>query len=380
MVADMALTAYDVANLAKEPSPETRAAVAAKVALRFDNALITQRERDLAHEILTVLLKDAEELVRESLAKSISHLPGAPKDIIVALTEDRDMVAVPVLEFSPVLEDEELLEIVRKGSAAKQTAIAARSEVSADLSDALIATDNRNVIARLVANKGAIIRDNAFAKVVRQYGSDDRVAAPLVKREDLPVSIVEQLVTAVSEQYRTYLVEHHKIKEDLAFQLIRDSRERATVGLADGVAREDLPRLIQQLAVNGRLTPSLILRAVCTGEMAFAECAFAHLTGLSESRVAKLVLDKGPLGLKAAFARARLPQVLFPAFRAAIDIYQEMDYTAQPHDREHFKLVMLERLLTSYENLEGDDLDFLLSKMAQLSDQVSEGQEQAVAS
>lgn len=380
MVADMALTAYDVANLAKEPSPETRAAVAAKVALRFDNALITQRERDLAHEILAVLLKDAEELVRESLAKSISHLPGAPKDIIVALTEDRDMVAVPVLEFSPVLEDEELLEIVRKGSAAKQTAIAGRSEVSADLSDALIATDNRNVIARLVANKGAIIRDNAFAKVVRQYGSDDRVAAPLVKREDLPVSIVEQLVTAVSEQYRTYLVEHHKIKEDLAFQLIRDSRERATVGLADGVAREDLPRLIQQLAVNGRLTPSLILRAVCTGEMAFAECAFAHLTGLSESRVAKLVLDKGPLGLKAAFARARLPQVLFPAFRAAIDIYQELDYTAQPHDREHFKLVMLERLLTSYKNLEGDDLDFLLSKMAQLSDQVSEGQEQAVAS
>lgn len=380
MVADMALTAYDVANLAKEPSPETRAAVAAKVALRFDNALITQRERDLAHEILTVLLKDAEELVRESLAKSISHLPGAPKDIIVALTEDRDMVAVPVLEFSPVLEEEDLLEIVRKGSAAKQTAIAARSEVSADLSDALIATDNRNVIARLVANKGAIIRDNAFAKVVRQYGSDDRVAAPLVKREDLPVSIIEQLVTAVSEQYRTYLVEHHKIKEDLAFQLIRDSRERATVGLADGVAREDLPRLIQQLAVNGRLTPSLILRAVCTGEMAFAECAFAHLTGLSESRVAKLVLDKGPLGLKAAFARARLPQVLFPAFRAAIDIYQELDYTAQPHDREHFKLVMLERLLTSYENLEGDDLDFLLSKMAQLSDQVNEGQEQAVAS
>ena len=53
----------------------------------------------------------------------------------------------------------------------------------------------------------------------------------------------EQLVTAVSEQYRTYLVEHHKIKEDLAFQLIRDSRERATVGLADGVARATLPTL-----------------------------------------------------------------------------------------------------------------------------------------
>ncbi len=368
MVPELDLSALDVASLAGETSPETKATIGAKVAARFGNVLITSRERELSHEILEYLVHDTAELVRASLARSRCNLPGAPKDIIVSLASDIDAIALPVLEASSVLEDTDLLDIVRKGSAAKQTAIARRPDVSEDLSDALVLSDNRDVIARLVSNEGAVFRDETLVKVADRYGGDDFVAERLVRREDLPVTVVERLISAVSDELRSYLVDRHNIAPEVASQLILESRERTTVDLMEGVESDDIPKLIQQLSKSGRLTPSLILRAACMGEMRFFEAAMAQLAGVPEAKSMALIHDDGPLGLKALFARAHIPQVLLPAFRAAVGIYREMEYTGADNDRPHFRLLMLERLLTSYEDLEGDDLDFLLGRMSRLSD------------
>ncbi len=364
------LSAFDVANLARDPSPESRVEVGSKVASRFDNALITHRERELAHQILQLLVQDTAEMVRESLAKSLGSMPGAPKDIVEALAADIDDVARPVLEASPVFSDEALISIVNSGSRAKQMSIASRPTVSPEVSDALVSTDNRDVVQRLTNNDGASFWEGTLVAVADRYGDDDAIATSLVKRADLPVTVVEHLVTAVSDELRGYLIERHDISEELAAQLVQDSRERTTVNLVDGIDSKDIPKLVDQLEHSGRISSSLLLRAMCLGEMRFAEAIFAKLTSLPEPKVWSLMHDKGSLGLKALYSRARLPQVLYPAFRAAVDIYQEMDYTGEESDRYNFRLRMLERLLTSYDGLEGDDLDFLLSRMARISDKV----------
>jgi len=367
---DPVLSAFDVASLVRDPSPDARVDVGTKVAARFDNALITHRERELAHEILELLVKDTAKTVRESLAQSLCQMPGAPKDIVSALAADIDEVARPVLEFSPVFDDAALIAIVNSGSRAKQLSIASRPEVSPEVSDALVSTDNRDVVLCLTGNEGASFWEGTLATVAELYADDEAIATTLVKRADLPITVVEQLVTAVSDELRGYLIEHHKISAELAEQVTKDSRERTTVNLVEGVESKSIPMLVTQLATSGRLTSSLLLRAVCLGEMRFAEAIFGEMTGLPESKVWSLLHDKGPLGLKALYARARLPQVLYPAFRTAIDVYQEMDYTGAEGDRYNFRLRMVERLLTSYEGLEGEDLDFLLSRMARISDKV----------
>ena len=231
-------------------------------------------------------------------------------------------------------------------------------------------TNNKQVVETLVGNDGARFRDATLERVVDRYGEDDSVARRLADRNDLPVTIVEQLVSAVSDELRSYLVKRHDMTPADAAQLMQESRERAVVNLIDGVSADDLPKLVSQLASNGRLTPTLILRALCMGEMRFFEAAMSHLTDLPAGKSWSLIHDEGPLGLKAIFARAHMPQVLLPAFRAAIGIYREMDYTGAVNDRQRFRLLMLERLLTSYEELEADDLDFLLARMSRLSDSV----------
>ena len=324
----------------------------------------------MAHEILALLVQDTAQMVRESLAKSLCSMPGAPKDILESLAADIDEVARPVLEASPVFGDEALISIVNSGSRAKQMSIASRATVSPEVSDALVSTDNRDVVLCLTGNEGASFWEGTLVAVADRFGDDEAIAKKLVRRADLPVTVVEHLVTAVSDELRGYLIKRHDISAEVAAQVIKDSRERTTVDLVDGIESKDIPKLVEQLSTTGRMTSSLLLRAMCLGEMRFAEAIFVQLTGLPEPKVWSLMHDKGPLGLKALYARARLPQVLFPAFRSAVDIYQEMDYTGAESDRYNFRLRMLERLLTSYDGLEGDDLDFLLSRMSRISDKL----------
>ena len=89
-----------------------------------------------------------------------------------------------------------------------------------------------------------------------------------------------------------------------------------------------------------------------------------------------LIHDSGPLGLKAIYDRAGLPEGQYPAVRAAIDVARETDYDGRECDRERYSRRMIERILTQYGDLgvefESDDLEYLLAKMAQLADDARE--------
>ncbi len=58
-----------------------------------------------------------------------------------------------------------------------------------------------------------------------------------------------------------------------------------------------------------------------------------------------------------------LPEVLYPAFRVAFDVFHETQFDGGEHDRERFERRMLERILTQYEGLAADDIDYMLDRL-----------------
>lgn len=122
---------------------------------------------------------------------------------------------------------------------------------------------------------------------------------------------------------------------------------------------------MQQLRLNSRLTPSLILRALFRGHVAFVEHAFAELSGLPHAKAWLLVHDAGPLGLRAIYDRTGMPPRLYPAIRAGLDVYHS---TEMPHDgesREHFRRVLAERAITRFQGIPEEDLDYMLRRFAE---------------
>jgi len=361
------LSQADVARLLEDPSAETRADTARKIAAKLDDTDLTEVQRRLVEDVVRAMVRDAEVRVRQALADSLKDNPGVPRDVALRLATDEVAVAAPIIEYSAVLTDGDLLDIVRTKPEDFQLAVARRKSVSQSVAEALVETDNESVVAELVGNEGAEIGEATFQKVLDQYGESERVSAPMAGRRTLPITVTERLVTLVSDTLRDHLMTHHELSADLATDLVLQSRERATVGLiSNGASKLEIDQLVIQLHANGRLTPSIVLRALCTGDVVFFEESMARLAGISVANARILIHDGGSLGLESLCGKSGLPSELYPVARVAIDVVQELEYDGQPGDRERFRDRMIERVLTQLETgFDGDNLEYLVAKLGQ---------------
>lgn len=361
------LSKRDVDRLLADPSPVTRAELAVKVAAGLNQPRLSETERQLAESIVRMMARDAAMRVRQALAENLKSAPNLPQDVALMLARDVEAVALPVLEASLVLTDGDLIELVRSGTPAKQTAIARRSEVPGAVADALADHGSEGAVAALVANRGAVLGDRALSKVVDRFGASPAVQEPLLSRPHLPVTVSERLVALVSDKLRDHLVAHHELPPALISDLVLQSRERATATLfAHDGDEADIERLVGQLHANGRLTPALLLRALCMGDIVFFEASLALLAKVPLTNARLLIHDAGRLGLKSIYDRTGLPPGLLPAVRIALDVACETGFDGGPGDRERHRRRMIERILTQYEDIGSEDLDYLLAKLSDL--------------
>ncbi len=361
------LSQADVAKLLQHPSVDTRASTVRKVAAQLDETSLTEAERELVEEILRAMVRDAEVRVRRALSDSLKDHPSAPHDVALRLANDVSEVALPMIEFSKVLTEDDLIEIVRSKPEDSQLAVARRQTVSASVADALVETQNETVVAELVGNDGADISEGTYQRVLDEFGDSETVNTPLVQRRKLPITIAERLVTLVSDSMREYLVTHHELSSDLATDLVLQSRERATVGLlSDNADDLDVAQLVAQLHANGRLTQTIVLRALCMGDASFFEISMAKLAGIPLANARVLIFDYGQLGLKSLCDKCSTTPEFFPVVRVAVDVLQELEHDGRPGDRERFRNRMIERVLTHFESgIDSDNLEYLVAKLGE---------------
>jgi len=368
------LTQEDVNKLLSDPSPDVRAKMAGKIARNFDAGDLSAKELELAEKIFHVMIKDAEVRVREALAVNLKESSKLSHDLAITMARDVEQVALPILQFSEVLNDQDLIEIIASQSEEKQVAIANRATVSENVSGILVDTGNEKAVTTLIGNDGAKISEQSLQKAVSELGQKEAVQEAMVNRANLPVTVAERLVTLVSDKLTGALISHHALADDAVTELVLQTRERAILSLSTDSSEGDVKVLVNQLNENGRLSPSIMLRSLCMGDITFFETAVARKADVSVSNARTLIHDSGALGLRTICRKADIPLPQFVAVRAAIDALREMEYDGLDHDRERFSRRMIERLMTQYDDMgvefEKDDLNYLLEKMGDLPSRV----------
>lgn len=372
------LSQEDILRLMKGETPEARASVAHRLCRRMALDVLSEQERAHAEEIMTILARDTAELVRRTLAITLRNSPILPRDLALQLAQDVETVAIPILENSPAFTDQDLIEIVLAATEAKQAAVANRAEVSCTLAEVIAEHAALAAVQTLAANPGADLTDKALGESLERFPRDETLQAAIVGREHVPMHIAERMVSLVSGKVFDMLVNRHELPAQMAIELASNTRERATIDIVDQAGRmEDLPRFVSQLNLNGRLSHSLILRALCVGHMSFVEHALAELSGVPHQRVWLMIHDAGPLGLQAVFDRAGLPRRFLPVFRAAVGVYHETHHDGGVHDRARFRQRMVERVLTQIQALPREDVDYLLEKLDAYGETIGKGESDA---
>ncbi len=214
--------------LAEDDSPEVRARIAANVRTPGHADLILARdaneavrhklagkiavllpeldadEQARAHkylvEVMELLAQDQATRVRQIVAETLKEVTSAPLHVIQRLARDaEEAVACPVLEFSPLLSDQDLLEIIEGGCVSgKLKAISRRQGVGEQVSDAIVARRDEAAITTLLENGSAQMREETLDGLVDTALEVTAWHAPLVHRPRLSRNAVRKLAGFVA--------------------------------------------------------------------------------------------------------------------------------------------------------------------------------------
>jgi uncharacterized protein (DUF2336 family) len=321
------LTAADVEALLKDDSTDSRIEVLDKISLQYNMQKFSHREREVAEQIFRLIMKDTQMQVREMLSQRICNNPDIPRDIALHLALDHDRVAVPIIEISEVLSDADLVKIIDSSrDVSKLLAISRRPSVSERVSDALVDTSYPNVISALLDNQKAEISERALAHIADSYAHEPQVIQSMVDRMRLPVTVVERLVAHVTESVAQELKKKYKLTDAQIRKETTGAREDVTLTL---LSQEHDPAMIEalvkQLMDEKRLTPSIVMTALCRGQRYFFVYAMAQLAHIPAKNVEKLITDKGGIGFRALYDRTEMPASMFEAIQILLRVVQDLE-------------------------------------------------------
>ncbi len=282
--------------LATDNFDEIRCDLARKIARLLPDLPEDQqgRLREMALEILEVLAQDQLPRVRQILAEELKHSESVPRHIVQMLARDiEDIVSVPVLEYSPLLSDQDLLEIIAGGAAKNALkAIANRNTVSGDVSDAIVATLDVPAVASLLTNPSAQIREDTLDTIIDNASDINEWHRPLVFRPDLSIRAVRRIAGFVALSLVDTLVQRHDIDEETVRKLNRNMRKRIeSEEMVDGESPADQAKSLQE---KGELDDEAVINAIGLGQKEFVIQALTLLAGMSVEAVKKLIGTRSP--------------------------------------------------------------------------------------
>jgi len=316
----MNITRQDIELLVREPSAAMRQNICQKISAGYNSGLYSENEARLANEIFRLLLKDTEMKVRMLIAQALQSSMHAPHDVIWALANDRQEIAVPILEFSHVLSEEDLIAIVQATREhAKLKAITRRESISKELSHALIEKRDHEITCSLLSNKGASISDTSMDVILEEFARENSVLEELVLRGGLSYEFAERLFSVVSDTLKKQLTRKYRMGRHVAEDMTASAREAAVLQfISPWMSQNDINQLVDEMHRGKRLTDSVIIRSLCIGDLRFFETAIAKRVGIPVSNARILLIDPGLLGFKALYDSSGLSPTFYEAIRVML--------------------------------------------------------------
>jgi uncharacterized protein (DUF2336 family) len=279
--------------LADDDDEDVRAELAVKIARLMPG--LSERESShiyaLTVETLERLARDAAVRVRAILAEEIKALDCIPKDVALTLAHDLNTtVSAPILQYSPLLSDADLIEIIATGQVQEAlTAIARRKSVSEAVGDRLVQSLDVPAVAALLVNPDAHIRKETMDRIIEQAEEIESWHMPLVLRADLSARAIRRIASLVGAALLEKLAARGDLSDATRTHLGRELRARlAEVDLS--APEVMMPADVIAAAIKeGRLDGQFVEQAAQVGRRELVTLGLAHLAGVTESTVKKIL-------------------------------------------------------------------------------------------
>jgi len=259
--------------LAKDAIAEVRSELAYKIGRLIPTLTEQENERltDMTFEVLEILANDELPEVRAIISEEIKTLDTVPKPVVTKLAHDvEEIVSAPILEYSPLLTEQELVQIIAGGiQGAALMAVARRKELGEDASAAVADTLDKTAVTELLKNETARISQKTTDVIGMNAENTPEWHRPLIERSNLSLHTIKRIATFVSAAMVDRLIEVHGLSADIARELRQHVRERIE-GDEEDYEREGKPEPAErakEMFDNGDLTEETLQKAIEDGDI-----------------------------------------------------------------------------------------------------------------
>lgn len=296
--------------LARDDSLEVREELARKIARLLPDSSQTERAatRERLIEILETLAQDQATVVRKIIAEELKSSLAAPHALIRRLAEDGEYpVCAPVLEYSPLLSDDDLKEIIAltkvKGAL---SAIARRAAVSAEVADRIAASLDVPAVATLLANPNASIREETLDRIIDHAADVTDWHEPLAKRPNLSLRLMRRIAGFVATSLVEEMVRRQDITADAAEMLLNRVRQRLQEQAVDAEEAANRRQAMQQLYARGALDEQFVIDALDRRQREVVIQALALLAMIDMEDARRIITRRNPQRITALVWKAGL--------------------------------------------------------------------------
>lgn len=352
----------DILNLIRTGSTEDKVRVTGEISTKYLKELYSEDELSIVEDIFRILTKDAEAKVRATLSEALKLSKILPHDIALRLARDIEEVSLPMIEFSQVLNDDDLIEIICTDNVQKALAVSRRNSLNDKVKGKLLETNNNEVIGNVIANDNFPKNPEDFIKFVHELSENPEAVKNLVRGISLPAKISEKLMKEVAGQ----IVEQVKHKYDIApeklSQIASHTVEINTIaGVQTHTTSEEIDGLVNHLHNFGRLTNSLILSSLCMGRRRFFLAALAKRAGVPKKNVIILINKGGKDGLNSLLKKAGMPEKLYGAIELVLKLSLEIKGRDKNIEPQEFGRWMTEKLQFFAERTKVEYISYMMA-------------------
>ena len=290
----------ELLKIARDKSIEGRERLATVVSDLFldENKILSDKERQLSHEILHHLVHDFELGVRKIISERLAEWPGLPTELVTFLANNDIDVAYPILTQSGLLADATLIEIVQQRTAEHQLAITIRKSLSEEVTTAIVNEGHEAVVKKLLENENAKISKNTMTYLVEESKRVDSYREPILRRDELEPEMAQQMFMWVSAALRRHISENFPLEESVIDDMLEQSAVETFANMAaNRPAKKISDRLAEDLIEEGEVNPELLIEVLSDGEVPLFLSLFKRMSGLREQLVKKIVFEPGGEGL-----------------------------------------------------------------------------------
>ena len=250
--------------------------------------------RDKAIGVLELLAQDQLPKVRAVVSKEIKSADNVPKGIIDKLARDiEDIVATPILEYSPLLNDDDLREIIAAGATSTRLkAIASRPNVSEAVSDDLAATLDVPAIAALLVNENAQIREDTLDQIINQAESVEDLHRPLAFRPQLSIRAMKRIAGFVASALVHEMVSRNELGEDVADDIMERVRDRLASEKVGDEEEAAMAAKARDFFARNMLDDKFVVEQIEKNRRELLIQCFALMAELPAKEVRKIILSK----------------------------------------------------------------------------------------